>query len=193
MDGPHFVRLNGCSRRTARCGAGRLARAVVDPVIGGLIARGIGRSPTFRELVAAINASDSYVYVKKGDCGAGVHSCFIAVTDSGLARFLWVKVNSRKMDDGLVSLIGHELRHTLEVIDEPAVRSNGANDFFYGRIGTHLTIGTIETRGAVVTRVIRYGRHCAWLATGAVDRPSRNAARRYLEIFRIYASSLSFS
>jgi hypothetical protein len=121
----------------------------VDPVISRLIERGIERSATFRKLVAAIDASDSYVYIKRGDCGAGVRSCFIAVTDSDSARFLWVKVNSRKMDDTLVSLIGHELRHTLEVIEEPAVRNNSHAYFLYGRIGTHSTVGTIETRAAV--------------------------------------------
>jgi hypothetical protein len=121
----------------------------VDPVISRLIERGIARSPTFHDLVSAINASDSYVYVKKGDCGPGIQACFIAVSDAGSERFLWVKVNSRKIDDGLVSLIGHELRHTLEVIEQPAVRSNGAVYFLYGRIGTHSTVGTIETRAAV--------------------------------------------
>jgi hypothetical protein len=121
-----------------------------EPAIRHLIARGLERSATFRELVAAIDASDSYVYVKTGDCGAGVHVCFIAVTDAGSVRFLWVKVNSRKSDDDtLVSLIGHELRHTLEVIEQRAVRSNGDRYFFYERVGTHSTIGTIETRAAV--------------------------------------------
>jgi hypothetical protein len=121
----------------------------VDPVISRLIVRGIERSATFRELVAAVDASDGYVYVKRGDCGPGVSSCFVAVTEAGSARFLWVKVNSRKMDDDLVSFIGHELRHTLEVIEQPAVRSNGDTYFLYERIGTHSTMDTIETRAAV--------------------------------------------
>ena len=121
----------------------------LDPVISRLIARGLERSATFRELVTAINGSDSYVYIKRGDCGAGVRTCFVAVIDSGSGRFLWVKVNSRKMDDSLVSLIGHELRHTIEVIQEPAVRNNSDLYFLYGRIGTHSTVGTIETRAAV--------------------------------------------
>jgi hypothetical protein len=121
----------------------------VDPVLNQLIARGIERSATFRELVAAIDASDSYVYVKRGKCGAGVRTCFMAVIDAGSVRFLWVNVNSRKPDDSLVSSIGHELRHTLEVIEQPAVRSNGEKYFLYGCIGTHSTANTIETRAAV--------------------------------------------
>jgi hypothetical protein len=157
---------------TALPGAAQNATHVrsVDPVIGGLITRGIERSATFRELVATIDASDSYVYVKRGDCGAGVHSCFIAVTDAGSARFLWVKVNSRKMDDSLVSSIGHELRHALEVIEQPAVRSNVDTYFLYGRIGAHSTMGTIETRAAVEAGRKIWGELLAY-ARRDVDKP----------------------
>ena len=121
----------------------------VDPAISQLIARGMERSVTFRELVTAINSSDGYVYIKKGDCGAGVRGCFVAVTDAGFVRYLWVKVSSRRMDDRLVSVIAHELRHTLEVIEERAVRDNDDVYFLYERIGTHSRVDTIETKAAV--------------------------------------------
>ena len=58
-----------------------------------------------------------------------------AVTAAEPARFVWVKVDVGAADAELISRIGHELRHALEVIEQP----------------------------------------------------------RYFEIFRIYASSLSFS
>jgi hypothetical protein len=35
--------------------------------------------------------------------------------------------------------IGHELRHTLEVIDLPAIRTDNDKSFFYEQIGTHGT------------------------------------------------------
>jgi hypothetical protein len=124
-------------------------RAVV-PVIGPLIARGIEHSVTFRELVAAIDASDSNVYVKKGSCRHTVRACLVAVTAAESARFVWVTVDVHTADAELISRIGHELRHAIEVIEQPAVRDNDSMFFLYKRIGTHLAGSTIETNAAMV-------------------------------------------
>lgn len=121
----------------------------VDPVIGPLIARGIERSATFRGLVRAIDSSDSYVYVKKGSCGPSVRACLVAVASAESARFVWLKVDLRTADAELISRMGHELRHALEVIEEPTVRDNGSMFFLYKRIGTHMAGSTIETRAAM--------------------------------------------
>jgi hypothetical protein len=148
----------GLAILAARPGAAQEATHVraVDPVIGPLIARGIEHSPTFRELVAAIDASDSYVYVKEGACSPSVRSCLVAVTGTESARFVWVKVDVRAADAELISRIGHELRHALEVIDEPTVRDNGSMFFLYKRIGTHAAGSTIETKAAMAAaRTIR--------------------------------------
>jgi len=121
----------------------------LEPAINQLIALGLERSATFGALVAAIEASDSYVYIKSGDCRDGVRSCFVAVTGAGPARFLWVEVDIRERDAIAVSRIGHELRHTLEVIEQRDVRNNGDIFFLYQRIGTHSIADTLETRAAV--------------------------------------------
>jgi hypothetical protein len=121
----------------------------VDPAIGPLITRGIEHSVTFRQLVAAIDASDSYVYVKEGSCGRSVRACLVAVTAAHSARFVWVKVDVRRADAELIGRIGHELRHALEVIEQPTVRDNDSVFFLYNRIGTHVAGSTIETNAAV--------------------------------------------
>jgi len=137
----------------------------LEPAINQLIARGLERSATFGALVAAIDASDSYVYIRSGDCRGGVRSCFVAVTGAESTRFLWVEINTRKTDASVVSWIGHELRHALEVIEQPAVRNNVDIFFFYQRIGTHSLSNTLETRAAVEAgtkirqEVIAYERH----------------------------------
>jgi hypothetical protein len=122
----------------------------VDPVIGPLIAQGIEQSATFRELVAAINASDSYVYVNEGSCSGSVRACLVAVTANDSARFVWVKVDARRADAELISRIGHELRHAIEVIEQPAVRDNDSMFFLYKRIGTHVAGSTVETNAAMI-------------------------------------------
>jgi hypothetical protein len=122
----------------------------VDPVIGPLIARGVEHSATFRDLVRAIDSSDSYVYVKEGSCGPSVRACVVAVTPAESARFVWLKVDVRTADAELISRVGHELRHALEIIEAPTVRDNGSMFFLYKRIGTHVVGSTIETRAAIV-------------------------------------------
>jgi hypothetical protein len=119
-----------------------------NPAIVSLMAQATERSATFRRLVQDIDASDSYVYVNEGKCGHGVRACFVSVTASKANRFMRVVVDMRKADWDLMGSIGHELRHTLEVIGEPSVRDNTAKYFFYEQIGTHSVTGAHETEAA---------------------------------------------
>jgi hypothetical protein len=81
----------------------------------------------------------------------------VAVTSAESARFVWLKVDLRTADAELISRMGHELRHALEVIEEPTVRDNGSMFFLYKRIGMHMAGSTIETRAAMTAgRKIRH-------------------------------------
>jgi len=114
-----------------------------------LIEKAGRRSATFRGLLDTINASDSIVFVEAGDCGHGVRACFVSVAASGAYRYMRVIVDTRKADWDLMGSIGHELRHTIEVIDAPRVRDNVSKHFFYEQIGTRGTATARETRVAV--------------------------------------------
>jgi len=114
-------------------------------VIGAAIHDAFERSRTFREMVTAINASDSYVMISVGHCGHGVRACFVSVRSAGPNRYMFVRVDPGKHDCELMASIGHELRHTLEVIAEPAVRSDAEKFFFYNRRGLHMAGGAQET------------------------------------------------
>ena len=107
------------------------------------------RSATFRNLLERINASDSIVFVEAGDCGHGVRACFVSVAASGPFRYMRVVVDTRKADWDLMGSIGHELRHTIEVIAEPRIRDNTSKHFFYEQIGTRGTATARETQAAV--------------------------------------------
>jgi hypothetical protein len=121
-----------------------------SPAIAGLIRKAVERSATFRALVDRINASDGIVYVEEGRCGHGVRACLVTVVTAGANRMLWVKVDTRKADWDLMGSIGHELRHTLEVLDEASVRSNVDMYFFDSRVGLRGTAGSaFETMAAV--------------------------------------------
>ena len=120
-----------------------------NPELVALIARGTKRSPTFSDMVAIINASDGIVYVEPGNCGHGVRACFTSVTKAGATRILWVRVDLLSTDMNLIASIGHELRHTLEVLDNPTVTTNAAMYLFYQRQGVVRAIGSFETTAAI--------------------------------------------
>jgi hypothetical protein len=113
------------------------------------IERATEASATFRHLVDVINASDGVVYVEDGECTERVRACFTAVTVAGPLRMMQVIVNARRVDSELMVSIGHELRHTIEVIDSPSVRNNADKYFLYKQIGTPGLGGGRETQAAV--------------------------------------------
>lgn len=127
---------------------GRHVRSSNSDLIA-LIDRAGERSATFRSLVDTINGSDSIVFVEPGKCGHGVRACFVSVTAVDSHRYMRVVVDIRKADWDLMGSIGHELRHTIEVIGAPNVRSNASKFFLYQQIGTLGTPTARETQAAV--------------------------------------------
>ena len=122
-----------------------------NPALAALIEQATERSATFRQLVETINHSAAIVYVQEGDCGHGVRACVRSVSAAGPYRLLWVHVDTRKqVDSHVMASIGHELRHAIEVIDDPSVTNNSAMFFLYQRIGSQGTEqGAVETGAAV--------------------------------------------
>ena len=89
-------------------------------------------SPTFRDLVAAINRTDGIVYVHHGQCGRNVLACLLlAVTRAGPNRILHIRVDPRRRGKDLMVSIGHELTHAVELLNEPGVvDANTAHNFY---------------------------------------------------------------
>src|SRR5215510_14940911 len=115
--------MAGLTMTAALMGMGRPAAAAFPRVRSGSAAirasiqRASVRSHTFRRLVDTINASDGIVYVEEGICGRAVWACFTSVTASGSNRILLVKIETaKKTDRDVMGAIGHELRHTIEVL-----------------------------------------------------------------------------
>jgi len=120
-----------------------------SPQIVGAIQRASQWSATFRRLLETIQRSDSYVYLIVGDCGAGAHGCFVSVSEAGSHRLMIIKIDPHQRELNLMATIAHELRHTIEVIEEPSIRSSTAKFHFYERIAFHAAGGTHETHAAI--------------------------------------------
>jgi hypothetical protein len=78
-----------------------------------------------------------------------VKSCVAAVTRTATTRILVVKVDIRHADGELMGLIGHELRHAIEILSEPSVVDAVSMYFLYQRIGRLGTYTAFETEAAV--------------------------------------------
>ena len=121
-----------------------------NAAIAALVQHATQTSRTFRGLVDTINASDGIVYIEDGRCSHGRRACFVAVTRAGELRILWVKLDTRGGDDDLIELIGHELRHTVEVLAAPRVTSAFAMYFFYSQSADTRRSGAVfETLAAI--------------------------------------------
>jgi hypothetical protein len=120
-----------------------------DAKLSALIAEAGRRSPTFRTLVASIEATDGIVFVEAGGCRRGVAACLTwHVTLAGAHRLLFVRVDSDKSDVDLIASVGHELQHALEVLAEPSLRSTSEIHLFYtGGWGRDL-LRAVETPAA---------------------------------------------
>jgi hypothetical protein len=108
-----------------------------NPQVSAAIARGAERSPTFRHLIEAIQATDGLVYVLEGRCGQGLRACLhMSLELSGKNRLLRILVNRRRAPGcELIASIGHELQHAFEVLSNPNVRTSFGMSSFFHQIG----------------------------------------------------------
>ena len=126
-------------------------RDIGDPQIAALIADATARSATFRRLVAVIDDSDGIVYVERGACGHSVRACLShSLVVAGPHRIIRVILDTRRERDELLAALGHELRHAIEVLARPQIRTMSAVMFFYQHEGFAFE-GRFETQAALDT------------------------------------------
>jgi hypothetical protein len=106
-----------------------------DKAIAEAIAKGMRRSGTFAHLVLALNKSDVIVYIESGRLmpTSIVGRLLLAAGPEG-TRYLRIQVSGHPGSNDMVALVGHELRHALEVA-ESDVRDEPGLIALYERIG----------------------------------------------------------
>jgi hypothetical protein len=100
-----------------------------------LLRDGVRSSDTFRRLVDRLRQSDVVVYL---ECGLGDRSatgCLTFVSAVGGYRYVHVRVARLASADVQIALIGHELRHAVEIADAPGVVDASSLAREYERIG----------------------------------------------------------
>lgn len=112
-----------------------------DPTLAPLIADGRRMSPTFRELAERLQRTDVVAYLRLVDAdepGSTGRICFLSA--AGHRRYLVIKIRRGLPPRGFIALVGHELRHALEIADAPQVRDQASMARLYERIGLDLGV-----------------------------------------------------
>ena len=82
------------------------------------------RSPTFRALVAVIDATDGIVYVPAGRCDR-VRACLLhRIAGTGSRRVLTIVVDTKRDEVSVMAAIAHELQHAAEVLTNVAIKTD---------------------------------------------------------------------
>jgi hypothetical protein len=127
---------------------------VMDCRLAALLADGLTRSATLRQLVDRIAALDGIVYVvfeptpPVNKTLRGALSQPVAV--SGRVRLLRIVVRDNRGDAALAT-VAHELRHATELLEEPGALTDAAVAALFLRIGIELRPGVFETDAAIVS------------------------------------------
>jgi hypothetical protein len=122
----------------------------VDPHVTALLREGLKRSATFGDVVAAVNASDVIVYILRVNrLAPTIAGQLTIVPVPHEQRYLRIQVLDRLSPNETIALIGHELRHALEVAAAPDVRDQRGLEALYERIGEPGgQLHTFDTRAA---------------------------------------------
>lgn len=126
-----------------------------SPELRAVIDAGIDRSPTFRDLVNQLEASDVVVYVSFGRLSnPGIAGQIQFVAAAGGTRYLQILVTHLPDPSGL-AILGHELRHAVEIAATPSVVDAGSLARCYARIGFKVAP---ETDRFDTASAVEYGR-----------------------------------
>ena len=128
----------------------------IDSDLRFLLSFGYEQSPTFRALVDVLDASDVIVYVERDDRQRrGVAGSMRFVTHAGGHRYVRITLYGGRVTRNTAALLGHELRHAVEVAAARWVVDQDTCAVLYRGIGHYSSCRGSEecfdTAGAVET------------------------------------------
>lgn len=113
-----------------------------DRYLQDLLRIGFRRSPTFASLLAQLNDTDVIVYLEPVQAlPAPISGQLQLLAQDHSQRYLRIQVLAGLGRTELIALMGHELRHALEVAQAPGVRDERALVRLYECIGQRFSKG----------------------------------------------------
>jgi hypothetical protein len=117
-----------------------------------LIADAGRRSSTLSALVAHLNRSDVFVYVEHQRLPPSLNGRLTLVGSTDGWRYIRIQLDCRGILVEQMGMLGHELRHAVEIADAPHVVDPTSLQQLYGRIGFSTDAGrNYDTQAAVDT------------------------------------------
>lgn len=114
-----------------------------DSRIKDALREGSARSATFRALLDRVELGDVIVYVATDrQIKSSLSGMLTWMTQAGGYRYVRASINPDQSFDQVIATIGHELRHAIEVIEDPSVTSEKTLVQLYKRIGQHTNTST---------------------------------------------------
>jgi hypothetical protein len=117
-----------------------------------LLSLGEQRSATFRELMGRLQASNVIVHFEVAPPGHPIDGGLQFVASTAITRYLRVTLRTDLPANELMALMGHELRHAVEVAESPGIRDEASFRRYYeqrGRPTQRDRMVTYDTRAAV--------------------------------------------
>jgi hypothetical protein len=107
-----------------------------DRTIRALIKAGYENSPTFAKLLKRLQRSDVYVYVEEVPRLPGaLEGRLVILPPAHGTRYVRIQITRRGEPNDSIAVLGHELRHAVEVADAPDVVDAVGLAALYRRIG----------------------------------------------------------
>jgi hypothetical protein len=117
-----------------------------------LLRTGHQRSPTFASLLTRLQLSDVYVYVEVVDRLPGaVEGRLVIMPPSHGYRYVRIQLALRGSSVDMIAVLGHELRHAVEVADASTVSDERSLAALYQRIGMRRGQNVFDTLEAQET------------------------------------------
>jgi hypothetical protein len=108
----------------------------LDPLLAGVLAEGIIRSPTFGQLVADLERTDVIVQiVSSAHLPSSIPGRTLLVPGAKAYRYVRIQMRPEGSTHDLIETMGHELQHAREIAHAPGVRDDAAVARLYRRIG----------------------------------------------------------
>jgi hypothetical protein len=127
--------LSAAEVRAMMASPTRHVRAV-DGVMSSVLAEGMRRSGTFAHLMLALDKSDVIVYIETTrQMPSSLAGRLLLAAGPEGSRYLRIQVTGQPRSREMIALVGHELRHALEVAESPEVRDEASLIALYERIG----------------------------------------------------------
>jgi hypothetical protein len=125
---------------------------ILDCRLAAAVANAAGRSAILRDILERVERTDGLVYITQppvvGPATRLLGGLSHNVTVAGRFRVLRIFV-SGKLDDSAMAIVGHELRHALEVLELSTACTEAEVDALFDRLGWRTAGHAVETQAAL--------------------------------------------